>query len=149
MTYSLGVSLLSEVLSEGTQGCLRVAKLMGTPQARDQMRWSCHTQYAAENNSPVKCQQVAKEFETQTVTGVDWSCLTHFTTQIHLGACLQAAERNADPENSDDVRWYCWDQLFNQGQLSRSECLALASSMRIQGNRFKANWNCMNRLGKH
>lgn len=146
MAYNLKLLLVSEILSPRVQSCLFTAKQKDTAESRDGYRWYCHNEYEADIDSPLKCHQIARQFETNSVTGMDWQCLTRFTSEIHLGACLEAAERNTDPENSDDVRWYCWNKLSGQNQLSRSECLALASSMKIQGNRFKANWNCMNRI---
>lgn len=147
MFYSLNlVPTGNEVLSYQTHGCLEYAKQKSTPDERDGARWSCFNAHKSEIDTSLKCHQIARQFETASVTGFDWSCLTDYTGNIHLGACFEAAKRNKDPENSDDMRWYCWSKLSNQYELSRSECLALASSMRIQGNRFKANWNCMNRL---
>nr|WP_295898937.1 hypothetical protein [uncultured Bdellovibrio sp.] len=146
MAYFLKLPLSSERLSPRVQTCLYEAKQKSTADARDGYRWYCHNEFEADIDSPLKCHQIAREFETQSVTGMDWQCLTRFPREIHLGACLEAADRNPDPENSDDIRWFCWNRLSGLAQLSRSECLALASSMKIQGNRFKANWNCMNRL---
>lgn len=146
MAYSLGAYLPSEALSPELDRCLSSADRQASPESRDGFRWGCHNEFEKEINSPMKCQTVARKFETQSVTGIDWQCLTRFPTDIHLNVCLEAADRNLDPENSDDVRWFCWSKLSEQKQLSRSECLALASSMKIQGNRFKANWNCMNRI---
>lgn len=128
------------------QHCMLKAKRQDTADSRDGYRWGCYKEFEHLIDTPAKCHQVADQFETNSVSGIDWNCLTRFNSKIHLGACMASADRNQDPENSDDIRWYCWSKLQNQNQLSRSECLALASSMRIQGNRFKANWNCMNRL---
>jgi hypothetical protein len=61
-----------------------------------------------------------------------------------LGLCLDLAERNPDPEKSDDMRWSCWDRHRDQKSMLKAECLRLAASMKIEGNRIKANWNCMN-----
>lgn len=148
MFYSFNMTGL-EVPSYGVSQCLKKTALTGqSPDDRDGSRWACYNQFENELDSPLKCQQVARQFETQSVTGMDWTCLTRFKEEIHLGACLEAAGRNQDPEKSDDMRWYCWSHLSTQNQLNRSECLALASSMVIQGNRFKANWNCLNRLSR-
>lgn len=146
MSYSLGLRSPLENLSINVDACLKQATSKDSPESRDGYRWYCYKEFEAQIDSPVKCQQLARTFETQSVTGIDWNCLTRFTGDIHLGACLEAADRNLDVESSDDMRWYCWSKLSEQKQLSRSECLALASSMKIQGNRFKANWNCMNRV---
>nr|BFD68317.1 hypothetical protein HAGR004_33390 [Bdellovibrio sp. HAGR004] len=146
LKYSTGLNSPTEWLSADVQACLKNAARGSTSSDRDGARWSCYNSHEISVDSPVKCHEFAGQFETQSVTGIAWSCLTRFETDIHLGACLASAEHIADPENSDDVRWYCWSKLSQQNQLSRSECLALASSMKIQGNRFKANWNCMNRL---
>lgn len=83
-------------------------------------------------------------------TGADWNCITDPNKVPTLGLCLQVAARNHDANNADDMRWACWDRLKNTGML-RSECLRLASSMVIEGNQIKANWNCMNmkKAGKH
>lgn len=146
MGYSIGLKAPTEMLPPVLESCLQKAATDDNPTSRDNYRWYCFNQYEALIDNPLKCQMVARKYETQSVTGVDWNCLTRFNKEIHLGACLEAADRNQNIESSDNVRWYCWSKLAEQKQLSRSECLALASSMKIQGNRFKANWNCMNRL---
>lgn len=146
MHYSLGLRSPYENLSAPVEACLRKATTADTAESRDGYRWHCYKTFEAEIDSPVKCQLLARTFETQSVTGIDWNYMTRFTSDIHLGACLEAADRNQDLESGDDMRWYCWSKLSEQKQLNRSECLALASSMKIQGNRFKANWNCMNRV---
>ncbi|NUN04241.1 MAG: hypothetical protein HUU57_00650 [Bdellovibrio sp.] len=146
MAYNLSLFLENELLPANLESCLSAANKQDSADSRDGYRWGCYKDFEEQIDSPMKCQQVARQFETQSVTGLDWQCLTRFTTDIHLNVCIEAASRNADPENSDDVRWFCWNKLSMQKQLSRSECLGLASSMKIQGNRFKANWNCMNRI---
>lgn len=146
MAYNLNLFLENELLPANLEACLSTANRQSSADSRDGYRWGCYKDFEQQIDSPMKCQQVARQFETQSVTGLDWQCLTRFTSDIHLNVCLEAAGRNNDPENSDDVRWYCWNKLSTQKQLSRSECLGLASSMKIQGNRFKANWNCMNRI---
>ncbi|UXR64434.1 hypothetical protein EZJ49_15300 [Bdellovibrio bacteriovorus] len=146
LKYSTGLNSPTEWLSADVQACLQSAASRPDSSDRDGARWGCYNSYETVIDSPVKCHEFAGQFETQSVTGIAWSCLTRFEKDIHLGACLASADYIPDPENSDDVRWFCWSKLSQQNQLSRSECLALASSMKIQGNRFKANWNCMNRL---
>lgn len=146
MNYSLGLRSPYENLSAPVEACLQKAATADTAESRDGYRWYCYNSFETEIDSPVKCQLMARSFETQSVTGMDWNCLTRFTSDIHLGACLEAADRNLDLESGDNMRWLCWSKLSEQKQLNRSECLALASSMKIQGNRFKANWNCMNRV---
>ncbi|MFS4459989.1 hypothetical protein [Bdellovibrio sp. HCB2-146] len=79
-------------------------------------------------------------------TGDDWGCLTALNEQLTIEACLVAAQRNADVENSDDMRWYCWDRLREQGRINQAQCLVLSKSMNILGNRIKSNWNCLNDL---
>ncbi|WP_374027549.1 hypothetical protein ACES2J_14890 [Bdellovibrio bacteriovorus] len=146
MSYSIGLKAPTEMLPPIVETCLAKAATGDNAESRDGYRWYCLNQFEQLIDNPLKCHLVARSFETQSVTGLDWNCLTRFNHEIHLGSCLEAADRNADIESSDNVRWYCWSKLSEQKQLSRSECLALASSMKIQGNRFKANWNCMNRI---
>jgi hypothetical protein len=77
---------------------------------------------------------------------LDWFCLTKNPQELDLNSCLYAAARNPDLENSDNMRWYCWDRLREQMHISPSECLALSKSFNILGNRIKSNWNCLNML---
>lgn len=74
----------------------------------------------------------------------DWDCLTANAGVLDLNSCLVAAQRNPDPSNADNMRWFCWDRLREQGRINQSQCLALSKSMNILGNRIKSNWNCLN-----
>ncbi len=80
------------------------------------------------------------------MAGQEWYCLTTAGSALDVGSCLVAAQRNPDPGNSDNMRWYCWDRLREQKRISQSECLALSKSMNILGNRIKSNWNCLNSI---
>ncbi len=85
------------------------------------------------------------ENEGGTQEGTNWGCLTDNNSELTVDVCDHFASLNPDPENSDDMRWYCWsktkDRLLNQ----RPECYALANSMGILGNQMKQIWNCSNR----
>lgn len=146
LAYTTHSVPLTQALTHQTSSCLDIARRGDSPSARDGYRWHCYNYLEKEIDTPLKCHQIAREFETESGSGLAWSCLTRFNDNIHLGSCLESANMIADPENSDDVRWYCWSKLHERKSLSRSECLALASSMKVQGNQFKANWNCMNRV---
>ena len=74
--------------------------------------------------------------------GTNWGCLTENQSDLTVDICDHFANLNDDPENADDMRWYCWSnnktRLLNQ----RPECYALASTMGIRGNQMKQVWNC-------
>ncbi|AHI04585.1 hypothetical protein BDW_00375 [Bdellovibrio bacteriovorus W] len=146
LAYTINAIPPLQSLNSRMHSCLATARRGDSAPSRDGYRWHCYNSLEAEIDTPLKCHQVAREFETESGSGLAWSCLTRFNDNIHLGSCLESANMIADAENSDDVRWYCWSKLHERKSLSRSECLALASSMRVQGNQFKANWNCMNRV---
>ena len=76
----------------------------------------------------------------------DWDCLTTHKADLDLSSCLYAANRNPDPENADNMRWFCYDHLSTTKQITQPACLVLSKSMTILGNQIKSNWNCMNRL---
>jgi hypothetical protein len=77
--------------------------------------------------------------------GTNWGCLTQNQNEIEVDICDHFADLNPDPENADDMRWYCWSNstyhLLNQ----RPECYALAFKMGIRGNQMKMIWNCSHR----
>lgn len=76
----------------------------------------------------------------------DWACLTDNYATVDVRSCQIAKSRNADPENSDDMLWYCYSKMLDFGRLSRPDCLELTHSFSILGNHLKMNWNCLNRL---
>ena len=76
----------------------------------------------------------------------DWACLTDNYATVDVQSCQIAKSRNADPENSDDMLWYCYSKMLDFGRLSRPDCLELTHSFSILGNQLKMNWNCLNRL---
>jgi hypothetical protein len=76
----------------------------------------------------------------------DWDCLTQYASELDVESCKFAKARNTDPENADDMVWFCYDQLKNWGQLNKPVCLELTHSFSILGNQLKMNWNCLNRV---
>lgn len=76
----------------------------------------------------------------------DWACLTDNWAHLDIPACQYAKSRNADPENSDDMLWYCYSKMLDLGQLKRPGCLELTHSFSILSNQLKMNWNCLNRV---
>lgn len=76
----------------------------------------------------------------------DWSCLTDNWAKLDIPACQLAKSRNNDPENSDDMLWFCYSKMLDMGQLKRPACLELTHSFSILSNQLKMNWNCLNRV---
>lgn len=76
----------------------------------------------------------------------DWACLTDNWAQLDIAACQYAKSRNHDPENSDDMLWFCYSKMLDLGQLNRPKCLELTHSFSILSNQLKMNWNCLNRV---
>ena len=76
----------------------------------------------------------------------DWACLTDNWMQLDIPACQFAKSKNTDPENADDMLWFCYSKMLDMKQLSRPDCLELTHSFSILGNQLKMNWNCLNRL---
>ncbi len=74
--------------------------------------------------------------------GTNWRCLTENTTALTADVCNHFATLNPDPENSDDMRWYCWSQRPGHFTRDRPECFLLGDTMGILGNRMKQVWNC-------
>lgn len=81
-------------------------------------------------------------------TTYDWGCLTQNQSDLDIEACTLAKSRNQDPENADDMMWYCYSKMFDYGRLNKASCLELTHHFSILGNQLKMNWNCMNRLSK-
>lgn len=77
--------------------------------------------------------------------GTNWGCLTDNTSELSVDVCDHFANLNGDPENADDMRWYCWSQTKSRLLSERAECYALASVMGILGNQMKHVWNCGHR----
>lgn len=77
--------------------------------------------------------------------GTNWGCLTEHNDELTIDVCDHFADLNPDPENADDMRWYCWSKTKPRLLRERSECYQLASLMKIQGNQMKSVWNCSNR----
>ncbi|MBO9667176.1 MAG: hypothetical protein J7501_10225 [Bdellovibrio sp.] len=77
--------------------------------------------------------------------GQDWACLTENKAALTPDICNYFADRNPDPENADDMRWYCWSDNKQRFLNSRPECYLLADSFKIRGNQMKQIWNCSNR----
>lgn len=75
-----------------------------------------------------------------------WACLEQNQAELTVGACESVARTNPDAENSDDMRWYCWDRLRTRKDFTKAQCFQLASTMRILGNQMKAVWNCTHDL---
>ncbi len=78
----------------------------------------------------------------------DWDCLTENRDSLDVGSCLLAKSRNLDPENADDMLWYCYSQMRLQKRLNRPVCLELTQNFSILGNQLKMNWNCLNRISQ-
>jgi hypothetical protein len=80
--------------------------------------------------------------------GNAWACLTGNAMHLDVPACQFAKSKNADPENSDDMLWFCYDNLLRNDQLRRADCLELTHSFSILSNQLKMNWNCVNRVSQ-
>ncbi|WP_413574496.1 hypothetical protein ACLVWU_09735 [Bdellovibrio sp. HCB290] len=85
------------------------------------------------------------ETNPQYSLGDEWSCLTNHKAQLSPDVCDYFASRNPDPENADDMRWYCWSDNKQRLLNSRPECFLLAETFKIRGNQMKNIWNCSNR----
>ncbi len=79
-------------------------------------------------------------------TTYDWACLTENESTLDISSCKLAHTRNTDPENSDDMLWFCYSKMLDYKRLDQSLCLQLTHSFSLLGNRIKMNWNCQNRL---
>jgi hypothetical protein len=134
---------LLEPRASPAHACLQQARSLPSTSERDGARWQCLEKFNLSKDLWA-CLSVAGEMEVARGDGMDWQCLLNPSPKTTLGLCLDLAERNPDPEKSDDMRWSCWDRHRDQKSLLRAECLRLAASMKIEGNRIKANWNCMN-----
>jgi hypothetical protein len=77
--------------------------------------------------------------------GKEWSCLIDNQANLSPDICDYFAGRNPDPENADDMRWYCWSNNKQRFLNSRPECYLLAEMFKIRGNQMKNIWNCSNR----
>lgn len=127
--------------NRGLMSCLSDAARLANSDMRDGARWKCHESLAQDDLW--SCLKVSSSMEKDQ-SGLDWQCLLKPQKEAPLSLCLDLAERNPDPEKSDDMLWTCWDQKRQSRNILKAECLRLASSMKIEGNRIKANWNCMN-----
>ncbi|MDG0816640.1 hypothetical protein [Bdellovibrio svalbardensis] len=80
-----------------------------------------------------------------TQEGTNWGCLTDNNSELTVDVCDHFASLNPDPENADDMRWYCWSKTKERLLNQRPECYALANTMGILGNQMKQIWNCGHR----
>jgi hypothetical protein len=78
----------------------------------------------------------------------DWACLTENQFDLDISACVLAKSRNTDPENADDMLWYCYDKLKTQTNFNQAKCLELTHYFSILGNQIKMNWNCLNKVSQ-
>ena len=78
----------------------------------------------------------------------DWGCLTDNPKNLDVDACALAKSRNSDPENADDMMWYCYSNMRDNNYLNRAGCLELTHHFSLLGNQIKMNWNCLNRVSK-
>jgi hypothetical protein len=74
----------------------------------------------------------------------DWGCLTENEKELDINACVLAKSRNEDPENADDMMWFCYSKMKDNYQLNRANCLELTHQFSILGNQLRMNWNCLN-----
>lgn len=77
--------------------------------------------------------------------GTNWACLTENQPELTVDVCDHFARLNGDPENSDDMRWFCWSNAQERLLKNKAECYALSSVMGILGNQMKMIWNCSHR----
>lgn len=112
----------------------------------DDQNWNCFNRLKTSFNSLADCQSATAGFRSESGLGADWYCLQTFNKELHLSACINAGKKYANAEKSDDFLQYCWDQLRTQKAANRSECAGFGQAMRIQGNKIKQNWNCMNQV---
>ncbi|WP_413293911.1 hypothetical protein ACLSU7_02220 [Bdellovibrio sp. HCB185ZH] len=85
------------------------------------------------------------EFRMDYSLGKEWTCLSENQANLSPDVCDYFAGRNPDPENADDMRWYCWSNNKQRFLNSRPECYLLAETFKIRGNQMKNIWNCSNR----
>ncbi len=76
----------------------------------------------------------------------DWGCLTSYANDLSIEACQLAKSRNTDPENADDMMWFCYSKMREYRQLNPALCLELTHQFSLLGNQIKMNWNCNNQL---
>ncbi len=76
----------------------------------------------------------------------DWACLTENSKSLDVDSCVMAKDRNADPENADDMMWYCYSKMLENKNLNRPTCLELTHHFSLLGNQIKMNWNCLNKI---
>ena len=81
-------------------------------------------------------------------TNHDWGCLTSNEMNLDIQSCKLAQSRNPDPENADDMMWFCYDKLLANKKLNSAQCLELTQNFKLFGNQIKMNWNCQNRLNQ-
>ena len=112
----------------------------------DDSNWNCFNRMKPSFKSLAECQSATSGFRTESGLGADWYCLQTFNKELHLSACVNAGKKYSNAEKSDDFLQYCWDQLRSQKAANRSECAGFGQAMRIQGNKIKQNWNCMNQV---
>jgi hypothetical protein len=74
--------------------------------------------------------------------GTNWNCLTKNSGELTADICNHFGSQNPDPENSDDMRWFCWSKRPAYFLGSRPECYLLGDTMGILGNKMKQVWNC-------
>lgn len=79
-------------------------------------------------------------------TTYDWACLTENANDLDVDACVLAKSRNSDPENADDMMWFCYSKMRERNYLNRPACLELTHNFSLLGNQIKMNWNCLNRI---
>jgi len=72
--------------------------------------------------------------------------LTENEATLDIDSCKLAKSRNADPENADDMMWFCYSKMLDYKRLNSAQCLELSHGFSLLGNRIKMNWNCQNRL---
>lgn len=78
----------------------------------------------------------------------DWGCLTGNPKDLDVSACTLAKSRNTDPENADDMMWFCYSKMRENAYLNRATCLELTHNFSLLGNQIKMNWNCLNRIAE-
>lgn len=110
------------------------------------LAWNCFEKSKSGFKNLAECQATTNTFYTETGLGADWYCLQQFPQEIHLSACIKAGAKYKNAEKADDFLQYCWDQLRTNKLVNRSECMGFGQAMRIQGNKIKQNWNCMNQI---
>ena len=76
----------------------------------------------------------------------DWGCLTENPMELDPSVCILAKSRNPDPENADDMMWFCYSKMREHKYLNRAICLELTHNFSLLGNQIKMNWNCLNRI---